>query len=839
MSMSLLLQRSLLAPLSSASKLQRGLDEAEDGAALLSQPLSSASRSTDTASAASSSSSFPSSSPPSPSSDAHSVSLSSSRLSESPAPGYESDSKFSEDELLHTRTLLLSGSDVARKREELRSYFHRTFSLYEALFDLLTSDAAFLQQPDSLRHPLIFYYGHTAVFFVNKLLLSRQLSGRVDAAIEATCAIGVDEMSWDDVEAKHYDWPSVQAVADYRDRVRVLVDRLISRTAFTLPIDWQSPLWPLLMGIEHERIHLETSSVLFRQLPLQHIRPQPRLFRLCPTARRDPAAVPPNRLVAVPGGRVTLGRGAPDAGGELQDTYGWDNEYGLREAEVPSFSAGAFLVSNAEFLQFVQAGGYQQAQWWGQEGWRYVQYRQLEAPLFWLRQPDSSFRYRALAEETPMPWDWPVDVNYLEAKAFCNWKSRQCGLPLRLPTEDEWRRMRDWAFPAVAADGARNDQPYWSAAPGNLNLEHFASACPVDLFPFGSSGLHDVVGNVWQHSETAISGLRGFRCHPLYDDFSVPTFDGRHNLLLGGSFISTGNEATRHARYAFRRHFMQHAGFRYVASDAPLPSPEQQLFTESDPAICAAIHAHFAPQPLGLPNFYQALARVLIDAVRQQRMHEQAGAEEGGLSVLELGCGVGRTCFELAASGLFSRVLGLDRTARLIRLASHLQLSGSGLQYCLVAEGELLSHHEAELRAAGLQLTAEQLRPVRFLQADADNLDAARHFPVSCLVMSCVLEEMQQPAAFLSSAHLRLQPRGLLLVASSFAWDEQRTAKERWLGGRRENGESCSSERSLQLLLTPHFSLLQPASELPRLQRLSDRQARLSTVQLSLWRRRD
>jgi hypothetical protein len=110
---------------------------------------------------------------------------------------------------------------------------------------------------------------------------------------------------------------------------------------------------------------------------------------------------------------------------------------------------------------------------------------------------------------------------------------------------------------------------------------------------------------------------------------------------------------------------------------------------------------------------------------------------------------------------------------------------------------------------------------------------------VSCLVLSCVLEEMQQPAAFLSSAHLRLLPRGLLLVASSFAWDEERTAKQQWLGGRRENGESCSSESSLQLLLQPHFVLCQPPLDLPRLQRVSDRQAKLSTVQLSLWRRKD
>ena len=43
-----------------------------------------------------------------------------------------------------------------------------------------------------------------------------------------------------------------------------------------------------------------------------------------------------------------------------------------------------------------------------------------------------------MTEEVPMPWNWPVEVNYLEAKAFCNWKAQETGKPIRLPTEDEW-----------------------------------------------------------------------------------------------------------------------------------------------------------------------------------------------------------------------------------------------------------------------------------------------------------------------------------------------------------------------------------------------------------------
>lgn len=92
----------------------------------------------------------------------------------------------------------------------------------------------------------------------------------------------------------------------------------------------------------------------------------------------------------------------------------------------------------------------------------------------------------------------------------------------------------------------------------------FGSASPVNLFAASSVGVYDAQGNVWQWQEDHFNGLPGFESHYLYDDFSSPCFDGRHTMILGGSFISTGDEASRFARFAFRRHFIQHAGFRYV-----------------------------------------------------------------------------------------------------------------------------------------------------------------------------------------------------------------------------------------------------------------------------------
>ena len=94
-------------------------------------------------------------------------------------------------------------------------------------------------------------------------------------------AVGVDEMSWDDLNAAHYDWPTLGEVKAYRDSVRNMVDETIRNLPLTMPIHWDHPFWVILMGIEHQRIHVETSSVIIRRLPIEMVRPLP-LWSICP-----------------------------------------------------------------------------------------------------------------------------------------------------------------------------------------------------------------------------------------------------------------------------------------------------------------------------------------------------------------------------------------------------------------------------------------------------------------------------------------------------------------------------------------------------------------------------
>ncbi len=700
----------------------------------------------------------------------------------------------------------LFGDDPEAKREEIRRYFHDTYDTFESLFALLADEDAFYLRPEPLRHPHIFYYGHTAVFFINKLILAKLIEGRLDEKMESIFAVGVDGMSWDDLNEKHYDWPSVQAVRSYRQKVRESVDRLITTLPLQLPITWESPWWVILMGIEHERIHIETSSVLIRQTDIGRVQSSP----AWPCAQKfavRPEDAPRNELLDVPGGRVRLGKS------KNFDYYGWDNEYGRHEATVGDFKASKYLVTNAEFLPFVQEGGYNEKRWWDDEGWAWRSYTKAEHPIFWIPRKDG-YDYRALTQIMPMPWDWPVDLNCLEARAFCRWLSEKTGRNLRLPSEDEWMRLRD--FSGVA------DVPEWPAkAPANIGLEHYASACAVTQFRHGD--FYDVIGNLWQWTDTPIYPFEGFEVHPIYDDFTVPTFDGRHNLIKGGSFASSGNEMLRSARYAFRRHFFQHAGLRYVESgvkEAPMAQDGSGLSYESDIQVSQYCEFGWGASYFGVENFPQTCAKICIEASRGKERRK----------ALDIGCAIGRSTLELATA--FQRVTGLDFSARFIQAAETIRPAGK-IRYTISVEGELREQHEVSLP----QRLGDVADRVAFWQADACNLNP-RFTDYDLVFAGNLIDRLYDPAKFLRDITQRILPGGLLVLASPYTWLEAYTPKEKWLGGYiDENGESVTTLEGLKRHLEPGFRLLQ-TRDIPFVIRETARKFQHSVAQMTIWEKR-
>ncbi|KAI8773997.1 meiotically up-regulated gene 158 protein [Biomphalaria glabrata] len=601
-------------------------------------------------------------------------------------------------------------------KQDIIDYFNNSYDLNESLFLGLRDESAMYKCPDRLRLPLIFYYGHTAAVYVNKLMLAGLIKERPNLHFETMFETGVDEMSWDDTEnyrmGGSYKWPALHEVVEYRRTVRSIILKVIESTKLELPINMESPWWALLMGMEHERIHLETSSVLIRQLPIEMV-VRPEGWKYGPT--KSDCAVKGNKMVSMNSKHVTLGK-------PLEfPSYGWDNEYGSYSCKVPSFEASQYLITNAEFYEFVNDGGYQTADLWTEEGWRWVQYRKALHPTFWIcdqgcksgcggklanyshckinfinsnghelineKTKCNLYKLRVMFDLIDMPWDWPVEVNYLEAKAFCKWK----GPGYRLPIEAEHHVMRGVQLPTSM--GPECDIIFQKEIHANINL-HYGSSTPVNLFPPTKAGFYDVFGNVWEWMEDHFNGLSEFHSHFLYDDFSSPCFDGKHNVILGGSWISTGDEASRFARYAFRRHFFQHCGFRLARNptmEAELPA----IFVETDVFVLGSgvqanevlidnnTTVHLTESKNLTYNydtveklegilelefgFRDCFAAVVVNLCTNYCNYYQVAAN----SVVHLGTATGRGAFEL--SKRFNKVLGIESCGRLLDAALKLQ----------------------------------------------------------------------------------------------------------------------------------------------------------------------
>lgn len=735
-------------------------------------------------------------------------------------------------------------------RQEVLDYFDNTWTLQEVLFAGPQTAEAFYRRPDhNLRHPLIFYYGHPAVLYVNKLRVAGLLTEPVNAHFEAILETGVDEMSWDDLSRNEMQWPAVAQVHAYRAAVYQLVRGLIAETDFAVelgrPVTMQDRAWALFMGFEHDRIHLETSSVLIREKPLHLLRRHPAWPAAHPDSRTSPlgdldgVALPPNDLLEVPAADVVIGKPAD------YPSYGWDNEYGRHREPVAAFLAGRFLVSNGEFYQFVVAGGYREQRFWSEQGWGWRCFRNAKWPRFWVPAGPAGlhrYRLRTLFDEIDLAWDWPVCVNYHEAQAYCAWLSERTGQHCRLITEAEHHRLRGQssAVPTPADDLVMRHSGAQLRAQGvNLNLAH-GSEGPVDACPPSAAGFHDVFGNVWQWCADNAYPLPGFTVHPYYDDFSTPCFDGQHQMILGGSFVSTGGEASIWARFHFRPHFLQHSGFRVAVSPGdPAQQPRRALSTgrsvldpqvyESQAALNQYLLLHYgsAADTLGTHTRRLGHAHRFPQRVAQVLLRAAADHEVGLGRVLDLGCAVGGASFEL--STVAAEVVGVDASVRLLGAATDLARDGE-FEYDRVDQGERHTRLRARVQAGARR------EAVRFVLADACALPPELT-GFDAVLMANLLCRLQRPRACLDQLlgpDAVLRPGGLLVIASPWSWTLEHTPRQEWLGATLRTG---SSEDALRRILSVEYTQLSVA-DLPVVLREHERRFQYVNSTVTVWRRR-
>jgi ergothioneine biosynthesis protein EgtB len=274
------------------------------------------------------------------------------------------------------------------------------------------------------------------------------------------------------------------------------------------------------IGLHHEQQHQEliltdAKHALGRN-PLR-----PRYRELAETARGE---AQPLRFQRFEEGLRAIGHAG--------DGFAFDNEGPRHRALVPAFELASRCTSNAEYLAFLEDGGYQRPELWLSDGWAWLRAEGVSAPLYWERD-GNGWRTFTLGGLRPLRLEEPVThVGYYEAAAFAEWAGA------RLPSEEEWE---------VAAAGAETS--------GNFAEDDRLHPAPA---PAGS-GLAQLFGDVWEWTRSDYAPYPGYR--PAAG--ALGEYNGKfmcnQRVLRGGSCATPAS----HIRASYRNFFPPGARWQF------------------------------------------------------------------------------------------------------------------------------------------------------------------------------------------------------------------------------------------------------------------------------------
>lgn len=420
----------------------------------------------------------------------------------------------------------------------------------DELFKIIAPNALY-GRPIAERHRIIFYIGHLEAFDWNLLRERLFTIPSFNPEFDNLFAFGIDPVDGGLPKDEPSDWPSIDRVRDYVDRIRgriddALADLDLSRKEISGETDF-SPRTLLNVAIEHRLMHAETLAYMFHQLPYD--------AKIAPPL--EPACIAPplaSRMIQIPEGIATLGLARTGA-----DALGWDNEFEAQAVVVPAFAIDNHKVTNQQFLEFLNAGGYKAREFWSSDDWEWKQSAGIFHPVFW-RQAEGGWRYRTMFREISLPMDWPVYVSHAEASAYARWIKKS------LPSEAQWHRA---AY--ATNEGQERQYPWGDEAPsekkGNFDFARW-DPTPVGAFPEGAGafGVHDLLGNGWEWTSSVFQALPGFRAFSFYPGYSANFFDGKHYVMKGGSSRTASSMLRRSFRNWFQPHYQYvYAGFRCVS----------------------------------------------------------------------------------------------------------------------------------------------------------------------------------------------------------------------------------------------------------------------------------
>ena len=417
-----------------------------------------------------------------------------------------------------------SATSAAVSLQPLLSRLHAARQETDSLFTRLAPGALY-ERPIAERHRLIFYLGHLEAFDWNLFTGTLQLEPH-DAAFDKLFSFGIDPTQGNLPTDQPRDWPSEAQVRQYGQTVRNRLDDALPHVAATARRpDLLADGTLLHVAIEHRLMHAETLAYLLHQLAY-HKKQGPA------ASHAILAPAPAAEMATIPRGTATLGqpRRSSRQAISANDTFpfGWDNEFETHVEDVPEFRIGVYPVTNAQFLEFVRANGYNDRNFWTPEDWDWKESRDLRHPHFW-QSASKRWLYRGMFELMPLPLDWPVYVSLAEASAYARWSGKS------LPTEAQWHRAA-YGTP----EGGERRYPWGDATPdtsrGNFDGARWDPES-VTAHPAGASGfgVQDLLGNGWEWTSTPFAPLPGFEPFPFYRGYSADFFDNRHFVIKGGS----------------------------------------------------------------------------------------------------------------------------------------------------------------------------------------------------------------------------------------------------------------------------------------------------------------
>jgi iron(II)-dependent oxidoreductase len=407
-------------------------------------------------------------------------------------------------------------------RREFLAWYRRNRALSRFLFDRVRPHA-YETRPIPLRMPPVFYEGHLPAFSYTKLVEESLGKPALDPPLQRLFARGIDPSPSEAggaLRARPPAWPSREQVQEFGAKCDAAIEAVLEHEPLEIPgnprMERAHAVWTIL---EHEPMHHETFAYILHRMPeSDKIRPSD--YR----APRD-AEHPPLRRVEIPAGIATLGV-RRDA-----IVFAWDNEFEEIRVDVPAFECDAYPVTNRQWMAFVRDGG--------------------PIPSFWI-EDGGEFKLLGAWETLPMLESAPVWVTNEQARAYAAW----CGR--RLMTEPEYHRA---AF--GTPEGAERAYPWGEEPPGaehgNFDWRSWDVA-PAGSYPAGASafGVHELIGNGWEHTATPFGPLPGFRPHASYEPYSADFFDGKHYVVKGASPVTT----RAHIRRSFRNWY--YADYPYV-----------------------------------------------------------------------------------------------------------------------------------------------------------------------------------------------------------------------------------------------------------------------------------